>query len=72
MIHYHQKVDGGCVSEKEREENINEKTKRNCPITTGMQSWYIIKSIRTLNPILSERPFYDSFPPIFTLQKCSI
>jgi hypothetical protein len=33
---------------------------------------YIIQSIRTLNPILSERPFYDSFPAVSTLQKCSI
>jgi hypothetical protein len=31
----------------------------------------IIQSIRTLIPILSERPFYVPSPAIFTLQKCS-
>ena len=31
----------------------------------------LIRSIRTLNPILSERLFDDPSPAVFTLQKCS-
>ena len=43
-----------------------------CPRCLCGRHTYIIQSIRTLNPILSERPFYDSFPAVSTLQKCSI
>ena len=35
------------------------------------EEYCLFRSIRTPNPVLSERAFYDPFPAISTLQKCS-